>query len=269
MADKKKTSHSQPGGVPVEDSSDHRSGAVAGDVSDDIAGAFRVVGRVKDAHGLKGEIWVVLFAGTADWLESMKDEGIYRLSKKESLAGLSESDLKQFPIKGARAHKNGVILQSTLVKDRTAAEAFKGYFLTIPADFLVSDEGDSYFLTELEGFRVLEEKREIGTIIGFSHNGAQDLLIVSLVKGAREGVNAKDEIEIPFVEELVPEVDEIEKVIHVDLPNGLIEVQLGLDGETGNEGDEPTEPGDADEHEDDLEADGGDRFDNETDPRKH
>ncbi len=190
---------------------------------------FRVVGRVKDAHGLKGEIWVVLFAGVADWLDSMKDDGKYLLSKKESLSGLSASDLAEFPIKGARAHKNGVILQSTTVKDRTAAEGFKGHFLVIPEEYLVSDEGESYFLSEIEGFRVLEDKREIGTITGFSHNGAQDLLQVSLVKGAREGVKAKDVIEIPFVEEFVVEVDDEAEQILVELPDGLIEVQLGLD----------------------------------------
>lgn len=190
---------------------------------------FRVVGRVKDAHGLKGEIWVVLFAGVADWLDSMKDEGKYLLSKKESLAGLAMTDLAEFPMKGARAHKNGVILHSAIVKDRTAAEGFKGHFLVIPEEYLVSDEGDSYFLSEIEGFRVLEDKREIGVITGFSHNGAQDLLQVTLVKGVREGVKAKDVIEIPFVKELVVEVDDDGKVVHVELPEGLIEVQLGLD----------------------------------------
>ncbi len=189
---------------------------------------YRVVGRVKDAHGLKGEIWVVLFAGAADWLDSMKDDGEYLLSKKESIAGLSMSDLQTFPIKGARAHKNGVILHSSLVKDRTAAEGFKGHFLVIPEDYLVGEEGDSYFLSEIEGFRVLEDKREIGTITGFSHNGAQDLLQVTLVKEARAGVKAKDVVEIPFVPEFV-EVDDEKKQIHVTLPEGLIEVQLGLD----------------------------------------
>lgn len=215
---------------------------------------YRIVGRVKDAHGLKGELWVVLFAGQADWLESLKDDGVFKLSKKESLAGLETTDLKEFPIKGARAHKNGVILQSTALKDRTAAEAYKGHFLAIPNEYLVGDEGDTYFLTEIEGFKVLEEKREIGTIVGFSHNGAQDLLIVSLVKGARDGVKAKDQIEIPFVEELVTDVDEAGQAIHVDLPNGLIEVQLGLDSNESidedladeTDDDEPDEPSAAD-----------------------
>lgn len=196
---------------------------------------YRVVGRVKDAHGLKGEIWVVLFAGAADWLDSMKDDGKYLLSKKESIAGLAMSDLKEFPIKGARAHKNGVILHSTTVKDRTAAEGLKGHFLVIPEEYLIGEEGESYFLSEIEGFRVLEDKREIGVITGFSHNGAQDLLQVALVKGVRDGVKAKDVVEIPFVDEFV-EVDDENQQIHVTLPPGLIEVQLGLDKEKQDDG---------------------------------
>lgn len=219
----------------------------------EIQNDFRVVGRVKDAHGLKGEIWVVLFAGQADWLESLKDDGKYLLSKKESLVGLVRDDLMEFPIKGARAHKNGVILHSAAVKDRTAAEAFKGHFLVIPEEYLISDEGESYFLSEIEGFRVLEDKREIGVITGFSHNGAQDLLQVTLVKGARDGVKAKDVIEIPFVEEFVPEVDDEAKVIHVEIPPGLIEVQLGLD-KSDPADQELSEPADEDDSDDETEV---------------
>ncbi len=221
------------------------------DAGSDISENYRVVGRVKDAHGLKGELWIVLFAGQADWLESMEDEGVFRLSKKESLAGLSEAELQSFPIKNVREHKNGIIAMSPAIKDRTAAEGFKGHFLAIPNDYLVAEEGESYFLSEIEGFRVLEEKREIGTIVGFSHNGAQDLLIVSLVKGARDGVKAKDQIEIPFVEELVTEVDEEEKSIHVDLPNGLIEVQLGLD-KADDDSDDESDDEDSEDDSDEL-----------------
>lgn len=240
------------------------------DAGSDISQNYRVVGRVKDAHGLKGELWIVLFAGQADWLESMEDEGVFRLSKKESLAGLSDSDLQSFPIKNVREHKNGIIAMSPSIKDRTAAEGFKGHFLAIPNDYLVAEEGESYFLSEIEGFRVLEEKREIGTIVGFSHNGAQDLLIVSLVKGARDGVKAKDQIEIPFVEELVVEVDEEGKSIHVDLPNGLIEVQLGLDkADDSNDESDDAEDDSDDESEDlderDLFGDDEDESDDDSD----
>ncbi len=201
---------------------------------DSVGDDFRIVGRVKDAHGLKGEIWVVLFAGQADWLKEMKETGGFFLSETENLpigeaSGDVKAKLHPYKLKGVRAHKNGLILQTPEIADRTAAEGFKGWFLAIPEEYLSSEEGESYYLSEIDGFEVREEGQGIGTVIGFSSNNAQDLLIVELLKDVRPGVKAGDKIEIPFVEALIVAVDSDEESIEVDLPNGLIEVQLGLD----------------------------------------
>lgn len=194
-------------------------------------GAYRAVGRVKDAHGLKGELWVVLFAGQADWLDSLKETGGFLLASDEGVS--SEEDLKNgvgpFSLKGARVHKNGLILQSPDIADRTAAEKLKGKFLIIPDSYLESDEGEEFYLSEVEGFRVFEGEKLLGVVTGFSSNVAQDLLVVSLENGARPGVKKGSEIEIPFVEAIVVGVAGEEEKIEVSLPEGLIEVQLGLD----------------------------------------
>lgn len=194
-------------------------------------GAYRAVGRVKDAHGLKGELWVVLFAGQADWLDSLKETGGFLLASDEGVS--SEEDLKNgvgsFSLKGARVHKNGLILQSPDIADRTAAEKLKGKFLIIPDSYLESDEGEEFYLSEVEGFRVFEGEKLLGVVTGFSSNVAQDLLVVSLEYGARPGVKKGSEIEIPFVEAIVVGVAGEEEKIEVSLPEGLIEVQLGLD----------------------------------------
>ncbi|MBK7892698.1 MAG: hypothetical protein IPJ84_18185 [Bdellovibrionales bacterium] len=117
------------------------------------ADEMRAVGRVKDAHGLKGEIWVVLFAGQADWLESLKDDGKFWLSRNEDL---SDDAPVEFALKGVRPHKNGLILQTAAIKDRTQAEGYKGHFLAIPETYLESEDGDVPFLDEIEGFQVLK-----------------------------------------------------------------------------------------------------------------
>lgn len=227
---------------------------------------FRVVGRVKDAHGLKGEIWVVLFAGQADWLDDLKESGGFFLSKTEELPSQEpKASLKPYKLKGARVHKNGLILQSTEILDRTAAEGLKGWFLAIPEDYLQSAEGESFYLSEIDGFQVNEEGEPIGTVIGFSSNNAQDLLIVELLKEARPGVKAGDKIEIPFVEALIVAVDSDEEKIEVDLPNGLIEVQLGLDTDE-SESDEDQDEDDADE--DDDQDDDSD-FDDDASQTRH
>lgn len=212
-------------------------------------GGYRAVGRVKDAHGLKGEIWVVLFAGHADWLEDLSETGGFLLAEKEDVA--SEEDLKngvsEYLLKGAKPHKNGIILQSPNLTDRTAAEKLRGKFLIIPDSYLEADEGEEFYLSEVEGFKVLEGGKEIGRIVGFTSNIAQDLLIVSLQKDARPGVKNGDQIDIPFVEAIVVGVDPEAESLDVELPPGMIEVQLGLDRDESEEPSSDEEASDEEE----------------------
>ncbi len=223
---------------------------------EEVGEDFRIVGRVKDAHGLKGEIWVVLFAGQGDWLKDLKETGGFFLSKSEQLPSESaKAGLKPYKLKGVRPHKNGLILQTPEIADRTAAEGFKGWFLAIPEDYLSSSEGESFYLSEIDGFKVREEGQELGTVIGFSSNNAQDLLIVELNKDVRPGVKLGDKIEIPFVEALIEAVDSDAETIEVDLPNGLIEVQLGLDSKEDDSADDASEDEEFDDEDADEDAD--------------
>lgn len=214
-----------------------------------MADEMRAVGRVKDAHGLKGEIWVVLFAGQADWLESLKEDGKFWLSKNEDLSGDAPVE---FALKGVRPHKNGLILQTAAIKDRTQAEGFKGHFLAIPETYLESEDGDVPFLDEIEGFQVFEKSGvELGPIIGFESNGLQDLLVVELKAGVRPGVKAGDRVEIPFVESYVDELDYDEARLTMTIPDQLIEVQLGLDRNDPDEKDGADDASADDEQEED------------------
>lgn len=196
---------------------------------------MRAVGRVKDAHGLKGEIWVVLFAGQADWLESFKKDGKFLLFRSEDLSG---AEPVEYSLKGVRPHKNGLILQSVSIVDRTAAEGLKGQFLGIPESYLESDDGEQPYLDEIEGFIVFEKSGvELGPIVGFESNGIQDLLVVELLAGVRPGVQAGDRVEIPFVESYVDTLDYDEQRLTLTIPDQLIEVQLGLDKKDAEEKD--------------------------------
>ncbi|MEK6555670.1 MAG: ribosome maturation factor RimM, partial [Bdellovibrionota bacterium] len=76
---------------------------------------FFEVGRVKDAHGLKGELFVRLFAGRADWLDRFT---------VGYLVSPDESEVQQFEVEEASPHKDGLILKMGLT-DRTPAEKLK------------------------------------------------------------------------------------------------------------------------------------------------
>src|SRR5688572_19149152 len=127
------------------------------------------VGYIKDAHSLKGEVFVRLYSGQADWLE---DVDAFLLVSKTG-------DKNEAEITGTRFHKDGLIVKLKNVNDRNQSEALKGYKVFIPKDTLVAEVGESIYLHELLNFAVFDQNQiQIGTITDFASNGEQDLLIV-------------------------------------------------------------------------------------------
>jgi len=188
---------------------------MADKIDNSEAGEFVRVGKVKDAHGIKGELFVVLFAGEAAWIDQLKSLRLVSVTVPEQV--------KTFAIKSVRLHKNGLIAKTEGIKDRNEAETLKGWLMEIPKDYLISKEGEKIFLKEIEGFRVFtKQKGEIGKIVGFGTNGVQDLLVVRTTWG---------DFEIPFVEDFVDTLNFDNGELHLDLP-------LGLLGELDNEADD-------------------------------
>lgn len=168
---------------------------------------FVTVGRVKDGHGLKGELFVTLFAGEAGWLPKLKT---LRLTPPQGQAG----EAREFAVSSARVHKNGLIVFSPDIRGRNEAESWKGWMLEIPHEFLVSEKGEQIYLIEIENYKVVVSgKGEVGRISGFSSNGVQDLLLVDTVKG---------EFEVPFVEAFVDDIDYANETVFLTLPEGLL-----------------------------------------------
>jgi len=168
---------------------------------------FVRVGKIKDAHGVKGELFVLLFAGEAAWLSQLKT---LRLVENEH----PEARVKELELRFAKLHKNGFIAKTIDLNTRNEAESFRGWLLEVPAEFFVSTKGEAIYLREIQGFRVFtKEKGEIGTVEGFGSNGAQDLLLLKTSWG---------EFEVPFVEAFVTKLDFAGKELHLELPDGLL-----------------------------------------------
>jgi 16S rRNA processing protein RimM len=182
------------------------------------AGYVRV-GRVKDGHGVKGELFLLLFAGEAAWLDQL--ETIRLVGPIDRVGGPTLT----YKVKSVRPHKNGLIAKCSELTDRNQAEALIGYAFDVPEDFLVAPQGEQPFLRELLGATVFAEGvGEIGVIESFSTNGAQDLLIVKAKTASADKTN---EHMIPFVEEFVVRIDYQTKKVYLKLPDGLLEVADG------------------------------------------
>ncbi len=170
------------------------------------------VGKVRDAHGLKGELFLIFFAEECAWLDKVKTLKLQGATPNKD--GKHKRETKELTIKNYRPHKKGVILKFEELPDRTEAEKLIGYTITIPKDLLTSKKGEEIFLTEIEGFTVFNNEDKVGEIASFYSNGAQDILIVKGDKG---------NVEIPLIKEFILEILWDKKQIRFKLPEGLIE----------------------------------------------
>ena len=165
------------------------------------------VGYIQKAHGLRGQLYLRLFSGKADWAENMKGA---------ELSFRRGDEVRVMRLTYHSPHKEGFIVSCEGINDRDQAEEVKGFELSIPRKWLVSAKGESIYLQEIEGFELFDEKLGwIGVIEGFSHSGAQDLLEVS-----HEGQTRL----VPIVAELISELDFPNRILRMNLPEGLLEV---------------------------------------------
>jgi 16S rRNA processing protein RimM len=166
-----------------------------------------VVGRVGKAHGLRGEVTV----------EVHTDDPEFRFAPG---AVLEADPARRGPLTVATGRVQGsrLVLRFEGVEDRTGAEALRNTLLIVEADpDELPDDPDEFYDHQLVGLSVRTvDGREIGTVAEMLHLPTQDVFAVKRADGR--------EVLIPFVEEIVPEVDLDERTVLVDPPPGLLEL---------------------------------------------
>ncbi|MFM9366509.1 ribosome maturation factor RimM [Streptomyces sp. Da 82-17] len=165
-----------------------------------------VVGRIGRAHGIKGEVTV----------EVRTDEPELRLAPGAVLA-TDPAATGPLTIAAGRVHSGRLLLRFEGVRDRNGAEALRNTLLIADVDPEELPEGeDEYYDHQLMDLDVVTvDGQEVGRITEISHLAAQDLFIVERPDGT--------EVMIPFVEEIVTEIDLEEQRAIIDPPPGLID----------------------------------------------
>ncbi|WP_330287514.1 ribosome maturation factor RimM [Streptomyces sp. NBC_00576] len=167
-----------------------------------------VVARVGRAHGIKGEVTV----------EVRTDEPELRLPPGAVLA-TDPPTAGPLTIETGRVHSGRLLLRFAGVQDRTGAEALRNVLLIADVDPEEMPEGeDEYYDHQLMDLDVvLADGTEVGRITEISHLPSQDLFVVERPDGS--------EVYIPFVQEIVLEIDLEEQRAVIDPPPGLIDDQ--------------------------------------------
>ncbi len=185
------------------------------------------VGWVSDAHGLRGESYIRLYTSQPDWLERVDQFRLLsvtqgckdRLKKKnKSLEVKANEVLNQldYSLVFKKPHKQGLRVKFKEVKDRTEAEALKGFIVQVPKADLVSENDDEFFFHEIMEFSVFDQyKKNCGSVESHYNNGAHDILIL------KNNFSSK---EVPFVQDWIVKIDFKNKEIFMKLPDGLFEL---------------------------------------------
>jgi 16S rRNA processing protein RimM len=165
-----------------------------------------VVARIGRAHGIKGEVTV----------EVRTDEPELRLAPGAVLA-TDPAAAGPLTIETGRVHSGRLLLRFEGVSDRTGAEALRNTLLIAEIDPEELPEGeDEYYDHQLIDLDVVTaDGTEVGRITEISHLPTQDLFIVERPDGS--------EVMIPFVEEIVSEIDLEEQKAVITPPPGLID----------------------------------------------
>ncbi|WP_100448400.1 ribosome maturation factor RimM [Glycomyces xiaoerkulensis] len=162
-----------------------------------------VVGRIVRPHGVRGEVVV----------EVRTDEPERRFRPGAEFRTGSGT----LRAESVRWHQGRPMLVLEGVRGRDAAEALRGTELSVEIDPAEEIEDDELHDVQLIGLTVVEaDGTEIGTVSRVDHGPAHDTLVVRR-RGERPAL-------IPFVEEMIREIDLDAETVAVDLPPGLLEL---------------------------------------------
>lgn len=165
-----------------------------------------VVGKVGRAHGLHGEVAV----------EIRTDQPDLRFAPGVTLRATGGAAEGPLTVQSARWHQNRLLVRFDGVADRTDAERLHGAVLVADVSEDESPEDpDEFYDHQLVGLMVETVGGEsLGEVHEVLHLPMQELLAVRTQEGG--------ELLVPFVKDIVPEVDLASRKAVVDPPPGLL-----------------------------------------------
>jgi 16S rRNA processing protein RimM len=171
-------------------------------------GEFATIARIRRPQGRRGEVAVELYtdfperfeAGTRVWL---------------SKVGPAAGERREMELEDAWPHKGSLILKFAGVESISDAETLSGWEIQVPKEERIALEGSAVYLSDLIGCKIVERGVELGTIADVDDRVGTPVLMVSTPQG---------ELLIPFAQEICRVVDTERRVVEVELPEGLREL---------------------------------------------
>ena len=175
---------------------------------------YAIVGRIRKAHGVRGECVVEPLTDAPDVLYA---------SGRRVFAGDVHGDLaldaagtpQSLDVTGARAHQGGLLVTFASIADRTAAELWRGRYLLVPIDEIGQPAEGEVFLHELPGMEAVFEDGTPAGVVDAWYALPQGILLSLKRDGA--------EVLVPFADHVVVGVDRAARRVTLRPPEGLFE----------------------------------------------
>ena len=169
------------------------------------------VGRVVKAHGVSGEVVV----------EVRTDDPAARFAPGNTLRARKSRDggeERSYVVTQAREHSGRLLVRLAGVEDRDTADALRGSLFVVDSDDLPPiAEPDTYYDHQLEGLHVRTTTgQDVGVVAEVVHTAAGELLAVRRDSG---------EVLVPFVSAIVTSVSLEDRLVEIDPPEGLLDLQ--------------------------------------------
>lgn len=178
------------------------------------APAFIIVGRVRKAHGIRGDVVV----------EAITDEpdAIFA-SGRRVFAGTANGDLApnrlELHVSAARPFNDGLLVRFEEIPDRTAADTWRGRYLLLPDDEVPGPDDEEVYVHDLVGMRVLLADGEPLGVVEEIYELPQGLAIDVRRIAPRE----RETVMLQYDARTILSVDKTERVILVAPPEGMLE----------------------------------------------
>ena len=181
--------------------------------------ALLVVGRIRRAHGVRGEVMVELLTDVPDAIFA---PGRRVFAGVAAAAGAAAGALLRDPltgrnaeltIKSVRDFQDGLLVTFDAIADKTVADQWRGRTLLAPEDELVPPDDGEVYEHELEGLAVVDPHgAALGTVSAWYRLPHCLLLDVTTPRGT---------VSIPYNERFVVRVDRPARTLTVDIPDDL------------------------------------------------
>lgn len=161
------------------------------------------IGQIVNTHGLKGYVKVVPFT-----------DDIHRFEELDSVFIVFKKELIECKIQDVKYIKNMVSLKFADIDDINLAEKYKGCYLKISRKDAKKLEKNTYFIADLIGLEVYDEKeKQVGILEDIFPTGSNDVYVVKTEEGKQ--------ILLPAISKVIKCIDIEQGKIIVDMSQGV------------------------------------------------